>query len=62
MDDGSVPGRTAARIYSFNRDHVLVQHLLHSIDHCLYLSDPYAYLANFYSPIGRPSIDPESMA
>ena len=30
-----------------------------SIDQCLDLSDLRAYLADFYSPIGRPSIDPE---
>ena len=31
------------------------------IDQCLDLSDLRAYLADFYSPIGRPSIDPELM-
>jgi len=48
--------------YSFNlEDHVPAQHLLRSIDQCLDLSDLRAYLADFYSPIGRPSIDPELM-
>lgn len=49
--------------YSFNlEDHVPAQHLLRSsIDQCLGLSDLRAYLADFYSPIGRPSIDPELM-
>ena len=35
--------------------------LLRSIDRCLDLSDLRHYLADFYSPIGRPSIDPELM-
>lgn len=32
-----------------------------NIDQCLDLSDLRAYLVDFYSPIGRPSIDPELM-
>jgi hypothetical protein len=48
--------------YSFNlEDHVPANHLLRSIDQCLDLSDLRHYLADFYSPIGRPSIDPELM-
>jgi hypothetical protein len=48
--------------YSFNlEDHIPAKHLLRSIDQCLYLSDLRHYLADFYSPIGRPSIDPELM-
>jgi transposase len=44
--------------YSFNiEDHIPANHLLRSIDRCLDLSDLRHYLANFYSPIGRPSID-----
>ena len=46
--------------YSFNlEDHIPKNHLLRSIDRCLDLSDLRHYLADFYSPIGRPSIDPE---
>ena len=45
--------------YSFNlEDHIPANHLLRSIDQCLDLSDLRHHLADFYSPIGRPSIDP----
>lgn len=48
--------------YSFNlEDHIPATHLLRNIDRCLDLSDLRHYLADFYSPIGRPSIDPELM-
>ena len=48
--------------YSFNlEDHVPANHRLRSIDRCLDLSDLRHYLADFYSPIGCPSIDPELM-
>ncbi|VVP53704.1 hypothetical protein PS850_05583 [Pseudomonas fluorescens] len=48
--------------YSFNiEDHNPANHLLRNIDRCLDLSDLRHYLADFYSPIGRPSIDPELM-
>ncbi len=48
--------------YSFNlEDHIPANHLLRSIDRCLDLSDLRHYLADFCSPIGRPSIDPELM-
>lgn len=48
--------------YSFNLEgHIPKNHLLRSIDQCLDLSDLRHYLADFYSPIGRPSIDPELM-
>lgn len=48
--------------YSFNiEDHIPANHLLRSIDRCFDLSDLRHYLADFYSPIGRPSIDPELM-
>lgn len=47
---------------SFNlEDHISANHILCSIDQCLDLSDLRHYLADFYSPIGRPSIDPELM-
>jgi transposase len=53
--------------YSFNlEDHIPANHLLRRIDLCLDLSDLRHYLADFYSPIGRPSmrplIDPELMS
>lgn len=45
--------------YSFNlEDHIPANHLLRNIDRCLDLSDLHHYLVKFYSPIGRPSIDP----
>jgi len=48
--------------YSFNlEDHIPTNHLLRSIDQCLDLSGLRHYLADFYSPIGCPSIDPELM-
>lgn len=48
--------------YSFNiEDHIPANHLLRSIDRCFDLNDLRHYLADFYSPIGRPSIDPELM-
>jgi transposase len=48
--------------YSFNlEDHIPANHLLRSIDRCLDLSDLRRYLADFYNPIGHPSIDPELM-
>lgn len=48
--------------YSFNiEDHIPPNHLLRNIDRCLDLSDLRHYLADFYSPIWRPSIDPELM-
>jgi len=59
---GQLPGGQQCLFYSFNlEDHVPPQHLLRSIDQCLDLSDLRAYLADFYSPIGRTSIDPELM-
>jgi transposase len=36
-------------------------HLLRHLDQLLDLSELHAYLAPYYSPIGRPSIDPELM-
>ncbi len=59
---GQLPGGQQRLFYSFNlEDHVPAQHLLRSIDQCLDLSDLRADPADFYSPIGRPSIDPELM-
>jgi transposase len=55
-------GQQQRLFYSFNlEDHVPLQHLLRSIDQCLDPCDLRAHLADFYSPIGRPSIDPELM-
>lgn len=43
--------------YSFNiEDHIPANRLLRNIDRCLDLSD-----LRHYSPIGRPSIDPQLM-
>ncbi|SFL77048.1 Transposase domain [Halopseudomonas pachastrellae] len=59
---GQLPGGQHQLFYSFNlEDHVLAQHLFRSIDQCLDFSDLGSYLADFYSPIGRPSVDPELM-
>ena len=59
---GQLPSGQARLFYSFNlEDHIPANHLLRSIDQCLDLSDLRHYLADFYSPIGRPSIDPELM-
>lgn len=40
-------------------DHVPQDHLLRSIDRFVDLSSIRAHLSEFYSPTGRPSIDPE---
>lgn len=42
-------------------DHAPAQYLLRSIDQCLDISDLRTYLADFYSPIDRPSIELEWM-
>lgn len=48
--------------YSSNiEDHIPANQLLRSIDQCLDLSNLRHYLTDFYSPIGRLSIDPERM-
>src|SRR5213596_395915 len=50
----------AALFYEFSLDrHVPADHMLRSIDRFVDLEDLRAKLAAFYSPIGRPSIDPE---
>jgi transposase len=47
---------------SFNLgNHVPREHLLRGIDHFLDLRDLRQHLASFYSPMGRPSIDPKLM-
>jgi len=59
---GQLSGGQERLFYSFNlEDHIPANHLLRSIDQCLDLSDLRHNLAHFYSPIGRPSIDPELM-
>ena len=48
--------------YSFNiEDRIPADHFLRNIDRCLDLSDLRHYQGDFYSSIGRPSIDPELM-
>ncbi len=50
----------AALFYEFSLDdHVPQDHLLRSIDRFVDLSSIRAYLSDFYSHTGRPSIDPE---
>ncbi len=50
----------AALFYEFSLDrHVPLDHLLRSIDRFVDLEGIRAHVAPFYSPIGRPSIDPE---
>ena len=50
----------AALFYEFSLErHVPSDHMLRSIDRFVDLADLRAGLAPFYSPIGRPSIDPE---
>jgi transposase len=59
---GQRGGKQDRLFYSFNLDdHVPANHLLRGINHFLDLSDLRAYLAQFYSHTGRPSIDPELM-
>lgn len=59
---GQLPGGQDRLFYSFNIDHhVPADHLLRYIDQCLDLDDLRQHLAPFYSPIERPSIDPELM-
>lgn len=49
-----------ALFYEFSlEDHVPPDHLLRSIDRFVDLSGSRAYLADFYSHTGRPSVDPE---
>ena len=49
-----------ALFYEFSLDgHVPAEHMLRSIDRFVDLEGVRAHVAPFYSPIGRPSIDPE---
>ena len=57
---GRQPGGQKRLFYSFNLDdHVPADHLLRGIDQFLDLSELYQHLIPFYSPTGRPSIDPQ---
>jgi transposase len=48
--------------YSFNlEDHIPDNHLLRRIDQCLDFSGLHEHMAEHYSQIGRPSVDPELM-
>ena len=50
----------AALFYEFSLErHVPLDHLLRSIDRFVDLDGVRAHVAPFYSPIGRPSVDPE---
>ena len=52
----------AALLYEFSLDrHIPADHLLRSIDRFVELGELRRELAPFYSPVGRPSIDPELM-
>ena len=49
-----------ALFYEFSIErHVPADHMLRAIDRFVDLSELRAHLASFYSPIGRPSVDPE---
>ncbi|HEY3890038.1 MAG TPA: IS1182 family transposase, partial [Caulobacteraceae bacterium] len=51
-----------ALFYQFSLDrHVPAEHRLRSIDRFVDLEGVRAHLASYYSPVGRPSIDPELM-
>jgi transposase len=59
---GQRSGGQKRLFYSFDLDdHVPADHLLRGIDRCLGLDDLRRHLAPFYSPTGRPSVDPELM-
>ena len=46
--------------YEFSLErHVPAEHMLRAIDRFVDLAELRAHLASFYSPIGRPSVDPE---
>lgn len=50
----------AALFYEFSLErHVPADHMLRAIDRFMDLEGVRAHAAPFYSPIGRPSIDPE---
>ena len=47
-------GKSGCITRSTLKNDILANHLLRNIDRCLGLSDLRHYLADFYSPIGRP--------
>jgi transposase len=56
---GQLGGGQDKLFYLFNLDdHIPREHLQRGIDHFLDLRDLRRHLAPFYSPMGRPSIDP----
>src|ERR1700751_3078201 len=57
---GGRRGEQAALFYEFSLErHVPAEHLLRRIDLFVDLGDLRTRLASFYSPTGRPSVDPE---
>lgn len=59
---GTQGGDQDRLFYSFNLDkHVPADHLLRGIERFLDLSDLRRHLEAYYSPTGRPSVDPELM-
>jgi transposase len=59
---GQLPPAQNALFYDFNLDrHIPADHLLRRIDEFLDFNAIRQHLEPFYSPIGRPSIDPELM-
>jgi transposase len=59
---GSRQNEHGALFYEFSLDdHVPPDHLLRSVDRFVDLSDLRRELAPFYSPIGRPPVDPDLM-
>lgn len=59
-EDGTEAGNTGDFFNEFSlEDHFPHDHLLRSIDRSVDLSSIRAYLAEFYSHTGRPSVDPD---
>src|SRR5574338_850897 len=59
---GRQAGGQERLFYSFNLESVVPEdHLLRGINRCLDLRELREHLADYYSPIGRPSVDPELM-
>jgi len=59
---GQQVGGQERLFYSFNLETVVpANHLLRGIDRCLDLGGLRQHLTDYYSAIGRPSVDPELM-
>jgi len=59
---GQLPANQQVLFYDFSLEqHIPSDHLLRQIDQVLDLGDVRQHLCSFYSPTGRPSIDPELM-